>query len=425
MKKIIALAAALFLASAASAQVLSEAGVKNTLSVSFGDTYLNGTSDYYDPGLRFFGFIDTVQTRIDVAKCTIDAMLNWGALTNDEVVVGKFSDDFYFKNTVITPFWYTNHYLVHNAEKDKNSWWTNGDAESYYVNFIYHPHKYWDLGMGTRLEWKVGPAPTYNGNLWEPFCHIVQGGLKDAIPGQADVAGYTYYANSYTAYYYGQTKAALAARFHYKDFIEAGAAIPSGVTTDKPVFNAGAKIHPVDFLTIAAAVDGIFRETGNIYTGVTVAFKPFILDAYLGIDYKESNKENGGRWGTGAALTFNFSKIGLMLKPEAGATFYTYADYTMAFYGGIRVNWQFAEKFAFGGWSSLAFGSKDKTWEDHAATKDYWGGSVFDLRPDFTWTLDKHHSFTAFVDFQHRNNYAKDTLNTWATGLYWTYKTSK
>ena len=30
----------------------------------------------------------------------------------------------------------------------------------------------------------------------------------------------------------------------------------------------------------------------------------------LGIDYKESNKENGGRWGTGAALTFNFSKIG-------------------------------------------------------------------------------------------------------------------
>ena len=87
--------------------------------------------------------------------------------------------------------------------------------------------------------------------------------------------------------------------------------------------------------------------------------------------------------------------------------------------------WQFAEKFAFGGWSSLAFGSKDKTWEDHAATKDYWGGSVFDLRPDFTWTLDNHHSFTAFVDFQHRNNYAKETLNTWATGLYWTYKTSK
>ena len=418
MKKIVALAAALMFTAAAWTQVLSEPGVKNTLSVTFGDTYLNGTSDYYDPGIRFFGFIDTVQTRIDIAKCTVDAMLNWGALTNDDVVVGKFSDDFYFKNTKVTPFWYTNHY-------QGGSWWTNGDAESYYVNFIYHPHKCWDLGMGTRLEWKVGPAPSYNGNLWEPFCHIVQGGLKDAIPGQADVVGYTYYANSYTAYYYGETKAALGARFHYKDFIEIGAAIPSGVTTDKPLFNAGAKIHPVDFLTIAAAVDGVFRSTGNIYTGVTVGFKPFIFDAYLGIDYKESNKENGGRWGTGAALTFNFSKINLMLKPEAGFTFYTYADYTMAFYTGIRVNWQFAEKFALGGWSSIAFGSKNSKWEDDPVKKDYWGGSIFDLRPDFTWTLDRNHSFTTFLDFQYRDNYAHEKLNTWATGLYWTYKSSK
>ena len=417
MKKILAVIfAGIFAGSVASAQVLSEAGVKNTLSTSFGQSYFNSNSKYDDDKLRFFGFIDTIQARVDVSKFVIDAMLNWGALTN--IAAGKFTDDFTFVNTSKTPFWYTNHY-------DGGSWWTNGDAESYYVNFIFKPFDGFDMGMGTRLEWKVGPAPTFNGNLWEPFCHVVQGGLKDARPGQADVVGYTYYANNYTAYYAGQTKSALGIRYHYKDYFEIGGAIPSGVTTDKPVFNAGAKLHPLDFLTIAAAVDGIFRETGNIYTGVTVGFKPFILDAYLGIDYKENNKENGGRWGTGAALTFNFSKIGLMLNPEAGFTFYTYSDYTMAFYGGIRVNWQFAEKFAFGGWSSLAFGSKDKTWEDRSSTKDYWGGSVLDIRPDFTWTLDNHHSFTAFVDFQHRNNYAKETLNTWATGLYWTYKTSK
>lgn len=416
MKKVLALAAAFFVISAASAQVLSEAGVQNTLSVSFGQTYFNGDSQYNDDKLRFFGFIDTVQARVDISKFVIDAMLNWGALTN--IAANRFTDDFRFENTDKTPFWYTNHY-------NGGSWWTNGDAESYYVNFLFKPFDCFDMGMGTRLEWKVGPAPSYNGNLWEPFCHIVQGGLKDGKPGDADVTGYTYYANSYTAYYGGQTKASLAARFHYKDYFEIGGALPSGVTTDKPVFNAGLKIHPVEFLTISGAIDGLFRETGNIYTGVTVAFKPFVLDAYLGIDYKENNRENGGRWGTGAAMTFNFSKIGLMLKPEAGATFYTYSDYTPAVYGGIRINWQFAEHFIFGGWSSLAFGSKDKTWEDKASTKDYWGGSIFDLRPDFTWLLDKHHSFTAFVDFQHRENYAKNTLNTWATGLYWTYKSGK
>ncbi|MCR5253157.1 MAG: hypothetical protein K6C98_05515 [Treponema sp.] len=418
MKKIIAVAAALLVSAAAWSQVMSEPGVKNTLSVSFGKSYLDNSAEYDPTGLRFFGFVDTVQTRIDIKKCTVDAMLNWGALTNDEVVVGKFTDDFYFANTKITPFWYTNHY-------QDGTWWTNGYAESYYVNFIYHPHKYWDLGMGTRLDWKVGPAPSYNGNLWEPFCHIVQGGLKDAIPGQADVVGYTYYANSYTAYYAGQTKSALGIRFHYEDFIEIGGAIPSGVTTDKPVFNAGAKIHPADFLTISAGVDGLFRSTGNLYGGATIAFKPFILDAYLGIDYKEDNKENGGRWGTGAALTFNFSKINLMLKPEAGFTFYTYADYTMASYGGIRVNWELSDKIVLGGWSSLAFGSKNSAWEDVKEKEDYWGGSIFDLRPDFTWIMDKNNSFTAFLDFQHRNNYAHEILNTWATGVYWNYKSSK
>ena len=49
--------------------------------------------------LYFFGFVDTVQARIDVAKCTVDAMLNWGALTN--IAANKFTDDFYFANTIV------------------------------------------------------------------------------------------------------------------------------------------------------------------------------------------------------------------------------------------------------------------------------------------------------------------------------------
>ena len=76
MKKLLALAAAAFVISAASAQVLSEPGVKNTLSVTFGKTYFDNGSKYDDPGLRFYGFIDTVQTRIDIKKFTVDAMLN-------------------------------------------------------------------------------------------------------------------------------------------------------------------------------------------------------------------------------------------------------------------------------------------------------------------------------------------------------------
>lgn len=427
MKKIVMVAAAAMLFGAASfAQVMGKAGVKNTLSTSFGKTAVyTDSKTFTDEDVRFYGFIDTVQTRIDISKFTVEGMLNWGAL-NWNSTTNSFSDDFQFVNTKITPFWYTNSSSI--SSSNNESWWTNADAESYYVNFIFHPHKYWDLGMGTRLEWKVGPAPAYNGNLWEPYAHIVQGGLKDARPGAADVVGYTYYANNYTAWYDGQTKSALAARFHYKDFIEVGAALPSGVTTDKPLFNAGLRLHPIQMLTVSAAVDSVFRNSRNFYTGLTLAFKPFILDAYLGLNYRgkdynyfTANPKKADRWGTGAALTFNFAKIGLMLKPEAGFTFYNESDYTAATYGGIRINWNINEKFMLGGFSSLAWGSEDKAWKDNAETKDYWGGFIFDIRPDFTWKLDKQNAFTAYFDFQHKENYAKNTSNCWATGVYWTF----
>ena len=54
--------------------------------------------------------------------------------------------------------------------------------------------------MGTRLSWKIGPAPTCNGYYWEPYTHIVQGGLKEGAPGTADVVGYTHYDNGRTDY---------------------------------------------------------------------------------------------------------------------------------------------------------------------------------------------------------------------------------
>ena len=266
MKKIIALTAALLLiAASAFSQVLPASGVKNTLSTSFGLPY--DSADNSDRcGVRLYGLLETLQVRYDIKQFTMEGMLNWGALTWWDAKGGF--DNFTFENTGITPFWYTNNHK-------EGGWWTNPYIDGYYVNFLWHPLDGFDLGMGTRLNWVIGPAPTSLDDYWGAKAHIVQGGLEDAAPGSADVVGYTYYANCYTSLYEANTKAALGLRYRYEDKIEAGITIPSGVTTSAPLFNAALMIHPVDFLRIGIAYEGILQNNGNLYSGITFGFKNF------------------------------------------------------------------------------------------------------------------------------------------------------
>lgn len=426
MKKILTVAAVLILtASTMFGQMLQGTGVKNTLSTTFGRPY-GELNDGKREDVHYYGFINTLQARVDISKVTMEGMLNWGALTWADKLVTSFT----FVNTEITPFWYTNHF-------DEGGWWTNGNAESYYVNFLAHPIQGLDIGMGTRLAWKVGPAPASHGNYWEPIAHIVQGGLKDAAPGKADVVGFTYYANSYTAYYNGNTKAALGARYRYNNLFEIGIALPSGVTADSPVFNFGLMLHPIDNLSIAVSYDGILQDSENFYTGLTFGANKVLVEAWFGLNMRGDGNtlfptiENAGRWGTGLALTFNFAKIGMSLRPEAGITVYNYSDYTPATYAGARMDWAFAKNsFVFGAWSSLAWGSYDLKWHDetrarkagynYEKTKNYYGGFIFDVRPDLTWNFNANNSFTLFFDYQNRSKFDKSTYDVWASGLYWT-----
>ena len=423
MKKLLALVTGLLLSSSLLfAQVLSSSGVKNTLSTSFGLPYANVDTSGRD--VRFYGLLETLQIRYDVGKFTAEGMLNWGALANWNVDDG--GDVFTFANTGITTFYYTNNHTA------GGGWWTNPLIEGYYVNFIFHPTKNIDLGMGTRLNWVIGPAPSSLDDYWGYKAHLVQGGLKDAAPGNADVAGYTYYANCYTSYYQANTKAALGARFRYEDFIEAGIAIPSGVTTSTPLFNAAVSIHPVDFIRIALAFEGVMRNNGNFYTGISFDFKNFLLDTYLAVNFRNRNTLLpgasdgwGNQWGTGAAFTFTIPKISMTLRPEVGFSFYNESEYSMAWYTGARMDFVIGSDFVLGAWSSFAFGAYDKRWYDKDSVlyhPDYTGGRIFDLRPDFTWNINKSNALTLYVDYQSRLKFTGENYNTWASGLYWTYK---
>lgn len=409
MKKIVTLVvvAALTL-SAAFTQVLPKSGVKNTMWTGLGQQYPelhNGEGK--TPNVRLFGLYETLQARIDVSQFTVEAMLNWAAETN-----WKFNefDNITFANTGKTPFYYTNH---SNQGGDLTNGWTNSD----YVNFIWNvlskDKSDLDFGMGTRLSWVIGPAPVCNGHYWEPYAHIVQGGLKQAEPGHADVAGYTHYDNVYADH-------ALGIRYRYNDFIEVGASIPSGVTTDKMLFNAAFAIKPVDLFRAAVAFEDIGKDSTDFYTGLSLYLKKLTIDAYLEIQDIGNDKDDR-TWGTGATVTWYPVKE-LMVRPEGGMTVYRSSDYTPAFYVGGRVEWTMNKQFMFGGFTSMAWGSRDERWSKYDATKEWNGGYVFDIRPDVTYTIDQRNSLTAAFDYQYRKAFNNEDYSIWATGVYWTYK---
>ena len=106
-----------------------------------------------------------------------------------------------------------------------------------------------------------------------------------------------------------------------------------------------------------------------------------------------------------------------MIRPEAGFTFYREANYTPAFYAGGRVEWGINKSCVLGGFTSLAWGSRNTDWNN-----DWTGGFILDIRPDFTYIINNRHILSLAFDFQHRVAYNNDAYQVWATGLYWTYK---
>lgn len=449
MKKLVLAAAAAFAAASLGAQMLEEAGVKNTLWTGAGKPL--SKSFCYD------GVIDVLQARVDVGMFTIDAMINWGAYANWDSNDYEL-DNFAIGNSTRSPlnFHYTD------GGKDKGNGKSNihetTEMEKYYVNFVAHPAEGLDFGIGTKLNWGMGPAPSYGEGddvqVWDAKAHARQGGLATAYkqvgevlnnwddhgsdyrgwesgdyrfnpnaygnkPGTTDVAGFVPYANRYAL-------KALAARYRYKDFLEIGVAAPSGMNTDHPMANVGFMIHPADILTLNAVYEGLGQKYGNFYTGVTVDILNFlILDVYMaidGINFKSHHR--GDYWydpmaySLGTGILIKLPVAGMSIRPEAAVNWFENDDYSAAFYMGAKLNWEITDKFVFGAWGSYALGSEG----DGDEWDSDWGhGYVVDMRPDLTYKLNEKHSFGANVDLEWRHSFDDHTRFCWSTGLFWTY----
>lgn len=424
-KKLMALLFAAVLGSMSFAQVLEKTGVQNYLWTGMG--LPTGTPNSAErAGFRWYGLIDTIQARVDVYQFTIDGMLAWGALTNwTDTSISGFS----FENTAKKPvdFLYENlgHTAVADPGKnrrsnayDKNDRYQDYGNNSYYLNFLWHPFTGFDVGIGTRLEWDVGPAPSYGSYTWEYKSHVHQGDLRDGNPGEVPVAGYIKYSNTYA-------QKAIALRYKYKDIVEVGFALPSGCSSNVFTTNFGFSLTPVKFITAAFAYEGLFINDSNLYTGLTFRFTDSImLDAYLAFNDIGTNYSNAGKWGTGAALMLGFPKIGLYLRPEVGFTGYANSDYTLAVYTGAKLNFDFVKRCHLGCWVSFAWGAEKSSWHKEGSTyDDYFGGFIFNIRPEFAFDINANHTLAVTTEFQSLTDYKRDVVDSLLIGLYWRFKT--
>lgn len=424
MKKLlIASAAALFAAGVASAQVMKNPGVENTLYSGFGSPLVG------DP--VYYGFLDTLQARIDVGQFTLEGMLNWGAIA---IVDNEGNlDNFTFAHTDSNPLGY--HY---GYARDNGYLHGQTKTDKYYVNFLWHPIAGLDVGMGTKLNWQVGPAPRYGSWLWESNAHVRQGGFSTAYddrhgtvntykftpdaPGSADVVGFVPYANKYA-------KTAIGARYiHDGDFkFQVGGAIPSGTNTDSFRSNFGAQFQ-FDYFGLSVAYEGLFQKDGNFYAGAEFGVKQFLFDVYFAWDSidtdddkKAANYEDMS-FSAGATMTMHFDKVGISLIPESSINWFEKTDYTPAWYAGCTLLWNINEKFVMDVYSSFAIGSRDKRWDNSEEKKDWGTGNIFTIRPDIKIALTNNHSINAYVNTEHRESFDGKSRWCWSTGAYWTYK---
>ena len=55
-------------------------------------------------------------------------------------------------------------------------------------------------------------------------------------------------------------------------------------------------------------------------------------------------------------------------------------------------------------------------------TKDYTGGFIFNIRPEFSYDLDSNNTLAVTTEFQALTNYKNEQIDSTLIGIYWRYK---
>lgn len=407
MKKIlIAIAAGAILLASASAQILERRSVQNTLYTGFGLPYNPGEEDGHGK-FNWVGILDTLQVRLDWEWFTMDGGLTWGL-----PLMLWDAKEIAFTNTGTTQFTF----MGENRGADDCD-----EGYSHYINFVVRPFKNFEAGVGTHLNWQVGPAPQLGALPWMPLAHVVQGDFEEGAPDGSGVKGRFDYAYKWADRALGlrYTIGFDNAKNHY---LQLGVALPDGSASNHFTINTAMELKPIDLLTVAVAYrhTGKKHRGGQLYTGLELDFtQNFNIQAWFGLNGigldKDGDIAGDKMWGTGVAVYIKFGKLPLWIKPEVGISDYIYKDYSLALYTGARIQWDITKAMHLGAWTSFAWGADDKRWKDQN------GGFIFNIRPDFTFDINDRHSISAVFEYESTRVPSDDRLNRFCFGFYWKF----
>ncbi|MGI5174268.1 hypothetical protein H0R92_11810 [Treponema sp. OMZ 840] len=348
-------------------------GFSNTVHAAFGQPVQKNSQ------VRFFGFTDYFTGNISVGKLVFAGDITWQLVPSSGGIQTEFLD--------------------------RN------------VNVVIKPIKALDIGLGTNLNWTVGPGPS-SGPQWTAYNRLYYGGINLAnspnkISGDKDYPQKGFKVINYYA------QQAFAVRYKYENIFEAGFSLP--VLRPGKNFNAGVGIRGniKDKFSIGFAYNGPFNAGENyLYLGVsTTAVKGFTIGAYWNMLTDTSTTVKDGGHTVGALLDFEVK--GFRIKPEGAITFWTDTDWGPAGYLGVDAYMSFTKEILGGINASWGIGSDLIKNDPNNLIK---AGARLDINPYIVWNINKTNVFSAGVHLSPiwwRNGYSSFA---WEIPIAWKLK---
>ena len=317
-------------------------GFSNTVHASFGQY-----AEQKNAKVQFFGFTDYFTGNITVGKLTFAGDITWRFIPSSNGVQTEFLD--------------------------RN------------VNLVIMPVKGLDIGLGTNLNWTVGPGPSL-GPAWSAYNRPYYGGinLMNSISQVSALPDYPKQGFEVINHYAQQ---AFAIRYKYKNIFEAGFSLP--VLTPGKNFNAGMGIkgNIKDIVSIGFAYNGPFNAGKNyLYLGAsTAAVKGLKIGAYWNMLTDSSDKTKDGAQTIGAVIDFEIK--GFRIKPEGAVTFHSNNDWGPAGYVGVDAYMSFTKELLGG--INASFGIGSARINNNSENKS--PGGRLDINPYMVWNINKKH----------------------------------
>ncbi len=334
MKKIIFVSAILMLASSFAFTQAQDPGFSNTIYTGVGTgSMINPPKKGQDEKVQFEGFVNYFTANLKAANgLTIAGDIAWTVFPNGSA---------------------------------------SAKIHEWNFNAIMSPITNLDLGVGTNLDWEIGPKP-FSGPSYASY----------EVP---ESAGLGIFGNSVSTVMNYFAEDALAARYSFEDTIIVGAALNGGITGST---RAGLGVHAKieDLFTLGFAYNGSFGSTGNnIYLGSSIyALDGFDLDVWTNFDINNSTSL-GGR--------ILFYKDGFRLTPEYTITFWNAQNKGVSMFAAIVAEMSISDEVLAGINASWGLGSDADTTSDF-----YDSGARLNVSPHVVWNISDNNRLSAAIN---------------------------